>query len=151
LVDRVIKFWEATGRDHAVFKGKPPIVSDPEASLRERARARSILFAQEAARTQEVSQFRAELLGGRLLSPEGLQVWIREQEVADGPATRYALVALPAKTRLSGEIRVPSGLNALRLEARLLVYGVPESRIVRRVPTARNGVLERLRRVAEWL
>ena len=91
-----------------------------------------------------MAAFRREVLRGRLLKPHRVAVWIKKHEKADGPPTSW--VTLPGDTG-----SVPRTLEELRssggsVHRRTIRYG--DSKIC---ATARGGVLDRLRGVADQL
>jgi hypothetical protein len=124
-------------------------------------RALSVAMGLLASEMKEVRDFREEVLNGRTLRWEQIQAWVEDQAIADGPATKYLEVPLPAGTEVtptpSGVVLDPDlrledvPLGAFALSARILEYGLEEGGWVVRRATAIGGTLDRLRQLSETL
>lgn len=131
--------------------------------LAQRRKAVSILLAREAAAEPDVLAFRADVLGGQMLSPTGAEKWILAQKMATPAPTKWVTVPVPDDASLGfdesthGLYTDPPVLISERpigdasIEFRTLDYVAPSSSFVLRVPTAKGTPLDRLRLISERL
>jgi hypothetical protein len=91
----------------------------------ERLKYLSKILAWDAAQELAVIDFRRELLGGQLLSPDKIKDWI---------------VSMASKEGMTIEVVME-----------LLYYGVPDDKWQYSIPVAKGGVLERLRELSKYL
>ena len=121
----------------------------------------SRLVAWEVVRDKQVATFREEILKGRLLEPDAVEQWIKQQAEADGPATLMLHeVPVPPTSRVtwtghSYVIEPPlSASPASHLSNVYLYYGLPGDSALRMWTITIGGVLDRLRvlcnRLADW-
>lgn len=119
----------------------------------DRAWAMSMLYVREARQKPAVVAFRREVLGGDLLDYDAVVPWVGRQAKLDGKFSAvFKIEALPAKTTVPDEMPRPGP----RLSESFGTYGElryagPDDDHVRIVNVARNGVLDRLRLIAEDL
>jgi hypothetical protein len=118
------------------------------------------LFMAIANRDRRVVAFREQILGGRLLTQDEVEPWIREQASRDGKPAMWVTVVLPHghTGRFTDDGRYvfdpPLTMAAESIEQvrwRLLPYVVPGARLVRREQIANGGVLDRLYHLSEQL
>src|SRR5262249_42553231 len=162
LVDRMWSFLHHAGKEWTI-RGRPVQMfsDDQRKRVTERHHALAILWAKEAETEIDVVLFRKDMLREKLLEWEAVESWLEKQAKADGPATNWLDVPLPPRHRVTldpkvGYIPTPSltissKWGARGSQTRMLAYALPSDRWERCLPTAANGVLERLRQISERL
>lgn len=115
------------------------------------------LLARQAQRDEEVRSFRADVLGGQLISPEQVEEWMVQHYDLEG-ATVWLVTPMPPghEIVLGPEpiaIDPPVTITALHEESygQYIPYGVPGDDREHWVPIAAGGVLERLHGLGERL
>ncbi len=119
----------------------------------------SCLIAQEAEKGETVRSFRERHLTGypdRKLEWEQVGDWIMQTAEADGPATQFALVALPPDSCEAASISLnladPAMLTgSCEVTTRNLSYGLPGVRWVQHISVHAGGVLDELWGISEAL
>jgi hypothetical protein len=118
----------------------------------------SRLLAQMAARAESVVTYRSEVLKGQMLSLAEVGPWIEARRNEDGPPTLRVTFSAPDDpgyvTDSQGALwlkRPVQTLTGCTFDELILLYCVPEDRLVHRVATREGGVLDRLRLIAEEL
>lgn len=166
LIDRIRdleKIEEESRGTHRETKDTTERIVEPDERLVYLAR----IWAVEAAELPEVVRFREKYLGGTLLRFEDMEEWIEATRKADGPGSLWFTLALRAEYIVREEGRLPrlrdllealSNLPpdmldqfVLRTPGETLDYAVPQDEWVRRVPIQHDGVLYRLKQLAQSL
>ena len=160
LADRVVALLEAAGRSAQVFEKRSPTIDDVRKTQGERSLVLSAMMAQEAAKIPEVIAFRKNALRSKLLAPDKVEDWIKQQAAKEGRVTHWiGNIPLPDNTHLrvdasSGHLAIDPPLivrGPFSAELRLLHYGVPNSEWTRCYPIRRGGALEGLRELSRDL
>ena len=159
LANDVRKFISIWGGQQLPARTVAPMLGDkaPKDVTELRRHVLSDLLAKQAEDEDFVRHFRQEILAGKLLGDEEVAAWIEEQANRDGRATRYALIPLPESADIAvmpdgvSLKSLPESYPVVNLEARVLEYAIPGNAWVHRIPTAQDGVLDRLRVVSEHL
>ncbi len=125
--------------------------------------ALSRILAAEAARREDVREFRQDVLNGRLLAQDEVETFLQARLEAEGPPTLWARFPLPAGLQVDpllapardvlAEVAPKLSPNArlTAFEPRFLDYAKSDDRWVYCVPVPVGGVLERLKRLAGHL
>jgi len=149
-----LAFAAAQGLASAAASREPaPPFLPARRGIGDRQMALSRVLAAYAAREDEVTRFRREVLGDRLLAREEVEEWVDRQAERDGPPTRWLVVPLPPDVQPRPGETPTLALRTCRVEVETLRYVVPDDPWVRVRPVAAEGVLGRLaqlsRRLAE--
>jgi hypothetical protein len=162
LVNKAMSFLEHAGKS-SLISGRPVqmLTDDQRKRVAERHQVLSILWAKEAEAEIDVVAFRKEVLRGKLLKWKDLETWLEDRAKADGPATNWLDLPLPSTHRLTLDAKagfvptpplmVSEKWGARGSQTRVLAYASPSDAWERCLPTAANGVLERLRQISERL
>jgi hypothetical protein len=107
-----------------------------------------------AERLEEVAAFRREVLGEKLLTTQGVELWIKSRSEAEGFSVWLEVPYSSSSGRLQRDqegglyveppLTISKSHPATDVEWRWLAYSPPAT-VERRVKTAANGALERLR------
>jgi hypothetical protein len=124
-----------------------------------RMRAISQIVAQDAANDAGVKKFRKEILKDRLLARDKIEVWIKQQELVDGPFTIFLKIPLPRNNKIDytedgivpqQPVVVGERWPARGTQMESLDYPGPVG-YVRSVAVFMDGVLNDLRYLSETL
>lgn len=158
LTDELWKLLEASGLRRRLLEA-PRMLSSGQ---RERAESREAMLAilcwDEARRDRAVSEFRGHVLNGELLLPNEVEDWMTRQAASDGSPTVW-LWDLP----------VPEGFEVIHDRRRGVMFTKPSLAVGLKhaarsgglrylacipgiaFPTAKDGVLERVRQISQTL
>jgi hypothetical protein len=146
----------AAGSPAAEHRVPAPAPREPRLG-QERAWALSQLVAAHAHHDPDVIAFRHQFLGDALVEWADLDSWITARAKLDGEPTTDVTIALPASAISdpdAGELDFSPSLERVRparVATRRLDYALPGDDWVRRVTVTADGVLDRLRVLAEAL
>lgn len=162
--DRGLELLEKEAR--AILKAVAPSVGEEKVEIsrpegptpgQERAWAVSQLVVVQARQDPDVVSFRRKYLGDELMQWGEVEAWIQDQTDRDGPRTVDITCSLPSAhvindRRYGWRLDPPlTEFRSGRVSTRFLSYAVPDNNWRRLIAVTADGVLDRLRILADSL